>query len=156
MIEVAGVIVRKGKAYIPVHAKSEGGPYYLIEPVFTVDLTVDDLLAALSNAIAAGHPQIPPPTKEDMKKCQDPILRASGTKSWKQLAKNGASYNIFWSENQTILYMSRLDNQGRFEPDPNKTKTFPKDTEMRVIVEAILADANTRPELELPAPVAVE
>lgn len=55
------------------------------------DLTVDDLLAA----IAAGHPQIP--TKEDMKKCQDPILKASGTKSWKQLAKNGASYNIFWS-----------------------------------------------------------
>jgi len=43
MIEVAGVIVRKGKAYIPVHAKSEGGPYYLIEPVFTVDLTAVSL-----------------------------------------------------------------------------------------------------------------
>ena len=128
----------------------------IIEPVYTVDSTVDKVLAALEKAIATGHPQIPPPTKEDMEKWQDPILAASGTKSWKQLAKNSASYNIFWAENQIFLYLSRLDKQGRFEPDPKKTKIFPKNTPLRVIVEVILADVNTRPELEISQPVAIQ
>lgn len=75
MIQVAGVTVRKGKGYIPVHAKSEGGLYYLVEPVFVVDLTVDDLVAALEKAIAFGHPQIPPPTQEEMDRRKDRCSR---------------------------------------------------------------------------------
>ena len=91
-----------------------------------------------------------------MQQRKDPILTAVGVKTWNQLAKGGAEYSISWAENQIALYMYRLDKKGRFEPDPNKTKTFPKDTGLRGIVEAILADVNTRPELQLSAPVAVE
>lgn len=45
--------------------------------------------------------------------------------------------------------MSRLDKKGSFEEDPNKTKTFGLDVPLEAIVEAILADMKTRPELEL-------
>jgi len=148
MIEVVGVTVRKGKGYIPVHAQIEGGPYFMVEPVFVANLTVDDLVAALEKAIAFGHPQIPPPTQEEMKQRTDPMLAAAGVKSWYQLAKGGADYSIFWSEDRIVLYMSRLDRKGRFESDPNKTKNFGLDTPLQAIVETILADIKTRPELD--------
>ena len=155
MIECADVIIRKGKGYIPVNAVIESGLYFMVEPVFVADLTVDDLVAALEKAIAFGHPQIPPPTQEEMDRRKDPMLSAAGVKSWYQLAKGGVSYSIFWEEKQIVLYMSRLDKKGRFEEDSHKTKTFGLDTPLQAIVEAILADVKTRPELELKAPAAI-
>lgn len=147
MIKVAVAIVRRGKAYLAVLAKIEGGPYLMVEPVFTADLTVHSLTAAFEQVIAAGHPQIPSPTKEEMQRRKGPILKAAGVSSWKKLAKNGASYSIEWREDTIILYISRLDRKGRFEVDPAKTRTFPKQTRLRTIVETILEDVRSRPEL---------
>jgi len=125
----------------------EGGGYLAIEPVFTADLTVDSLTAAFEQVIAAGHPQIPTPTKEEMQRRKDPILKAAGVSSWKRLAQGGASYTIEWKEDTITLYISRLDRKGRFEVDPAKTRTFAQDTSLRTIVEAILEDVRSRPEL---------
>ena len=147
MIRVAGAIVRRGKAYLAVDAHMEGGGYLAIEPVFAADLTIDSLTAAFEQVIAIGNPQIPTPTKEEMQKRGDPILKAAGVRSWKELAKGGASYTIEWKEDTITLYISRLDRKGRFEVDPAKTRTFPKETPLRTIVEAILEDIRSRPEL---------
>lgn len=147
MIKVAGAIVRRGKAYLAVNAHMEGGGYLAIEPVFTADLTVDSLIATFEQVIAAGHPQIPTPTKEEMQKRKDPILKAAGVRSWRELAKGGADYTIEWKEDTITLYISRLDHKGRFEVDPAKTRTFAKETPLRTIVEAILEDVRSRPEL---------
>lgn len=147
MVKVAGAIVRRGKAYLAVEAHMEGGGYLSIEPVFTADLTVDSLTAAFEQVIAAGHPKIPALTGEEIDRRKDPILEAAGVRSWKELAKGGADYTIVWEEDTITLYISRLDRKGRFEVDPAKTRTFAKDTPLRTIVEAILEDVRSRPEL---------
>jgi hypothetical protein len=117
-----GLIIYKNKAYVPVEAQTEAGFYFAVEPVFTT------------------------PTLEEMKK-KDVILSITGAKSWKALAKNGASYPISWSKDGITLYMSRLDKKGRFETDPNKTRVFSRETPLQTIVEAILEDVQSRPEL---------
>jgi len=147
MVKIAGVVVRRGKAYLPVKAQIESGLYLDIEPVFTANLTVEELTASFEKIVAIGHPQIPKPTKEEMQKRKDPVLKAAGVRSWKELAQDGASYAIEWSDDVITLYVSRLDRKGRFEVDPAKTRVFPKDTHLRAIVEAILEDVHSRPEL---------
>ena len=147
MTKMMTVIIRQGKAYVPVNAEIESGLYFIIDPVFTADLTVDDLTAACERVVAIGHPRISPPTSEEMQRRHDPILAAAGVKSWKQLAKHGATYTISWEDDQITLYLSQHDAQGRFAAGIGETRTFPKATPLRTLVEAILADAKTRPEL---------
>lgn len=149
MAQIAGVIIRNNKAYLCVDAQTEAGFYFGIEPVFISNLNVEEFTTAFQKVIAFGHPKIPTPTVEEMKKRRDPILAAAGVKSWKALAQNGASYTISWRENSITLYMSRLDKKGRFETDPGKTRTFSKETPLQTIVEVILADAQSRPELNI-------
>ena len=147
MIQGAWIVVRRGKGYIPTQGQIEAGFYMGIEPVYTVSLDAEDIIWAFEQVIAAGHPQLPTPTAEEMKKRQDPVLKAAGVRSWNELAKGGASYTIYWGKDDITLYISRLDRKGRFEVDPAKTRTFPKDTALRTLVDVILQDVHSRPEL---------
>lgn len=147
MIQGAGIIVRNGKGYIPTEALMEGGPYVLVEPIYVVNLDPQEIVEALEKVINSGHPPFPSLTREEWQKRKDPVLKAAGVKSWKALARNGASFTIEWSQDTITLYVSRLDRQGRFETDPAKTRTFPKRTSLETIVEAILDDVRSRPEL---------
>jgi hypothetical protein len=125
----------------------EGGPYVLIEPIYVVNLAPQEIVEALKKAINTGHPAFPSLTREGWQKRKDPVLKAAGVKSWKELARDGASYTLEWSEDTIRLYVSRLDQRGRFETDPAKTRTFPKRTPLETIVEAVLDDIRSRPEL---------
>jgi hypothetical protein len=147
MAIVAGVIVRKGKGYVPTEALIERGPYVLAEPVYTVNLNAHEIVQALEQVIATGHPKFPNLTRKEWQKREDPVLKAAGVKNWKELAKRGASYTIEWSEDCVMLYISQLDHKGRFETDPAKTRTFPRDVPLALVVEAVLDDIRSRPEL---------
>lgn len=147
MIRGANIIVRRGKGYIATEALIEGGPYVAVEPIYVVNLDPQEIVEALKKVITTGHPTFPSPTREEWQKRKDPVLKAAGVKSWKALARNGASYMVEWSNDTINLYISRLDRQGRFEIDPARTRTFPKRTSLETIVEAILDDVRSRPEL---------
>ncbi len=147
MIEVAGAIVYRGKAYLHVEARIKGDGFLAVEPVFISDLTIEGLTAAFERVIAAGHPLVRMPSRLEMQLHQDPILKATGAKSWKELAAEAASYTVVWSNSQITLYISRLDEQARFEIDPDKTKTFALDTPLQKLVEVILKDITSRSNL---------
>lgn len=143
MYKMATIIIHKDRAYLPVNAEIEGGPYFVIEPVFEANLQVDSVVSALEKILEIGHPKIPAPTKEEMKKRKDPILRATGTTSWDQLAKEGLAYTIYWTPEQVILYLSSTDKKGRFS-NVGRTQTFSGDVTLTTIVEAVLEDINAR------------
>ena len=64
MVEIApNVIVRGNKAYIPSFGKTPAGFYMSIEPVYVVNLEVQEIVGALEKLIAAGVPRIPQPTR---------------------------------------------------------------------------------------------
>ena len=147
MIELIGVIIRHNKAYAPINAKMTGGGYLEVEPVYVADLTVEDLTRVFNHVASQGNPQLPSLSKEHFQARKDPMLQATGAKSWKAMARNSASYTIAWHDNQVTLFMSRLDRKGRFEADPSKTRTYPESASLSILAEVILEDAQGRSEL---------
>lgn len=140
-------VVYRGKAYLPVQARFESGIWVGVDPVFTAELKADELVAAIRKVIEAGHQTLPDPTREEWQKRKDPVLAATKTRSWKALARNGASYGIDQLNDKIRVDMSYTDKKGRWQNDPEKVRIFPKDTPLEEIVEFILADARSRPEV---------
>lgn len=144
---VVGIYIWHGKAYLPIQAQLESGAFMDIEPVYTAGLNAEELIIAVKRVLAASHPRWPHPTQEEMRKRKDPVLAASGARNWKELARSGAAYDISWTDKEIRVEMSRLDRQGRWEWDPAKRRIFPPNTSLREIIEVILEDIQSRPEL---------
>ena len=118
-----------------------------IEPVYVASPDNEDLSSAVAKVLAIGHPQLPTPTREELRQCRSPILAATKARSWRELARTGASYTISWTDKEIRVNMSRLDKKGRWEYDPEKRRTFPPDTSLQDIVAVVLEDIRSRPEL---------
>lgn len=145
--QTAMIFVRQGKAYLSVMALTEHGVLIGIEPVYTAALTSEALLTALEKVLAAGHPRIPHPTEEEWRRLRDPVLRAARVKSWRAFSQHSVVYTIGWTEQAVIVYISQLDHLGRAEFASAKKLSFSKDMPLRTIVEAILEDVGSHPEL---------
>ncbi len=65
MATLMQISIRLGKAYLPVLAKTDTGLFIPIEPVYTADLTLDSLSAAMERVRAAGHPPMPHPSPKE-------------------------------------------------------------------------------------------
>jgi len=146
----AMMFVRQGKAYLPVMAQTEAGLFMGIEPVYMAELTIEDLVAALEKVLTAGHPRVAHPTQEEFRHLRKtcPILRAARVKSWREFSQRSVVYDIDWTERAVIVYASQLDHLGRTEYASAKKLSFSKETPLRTIVEAILEDMRSRPELQ--------
>lgn len=117
----------------------ESGAFLQEAPVLCVELDVRELAVALEKAQEFGNPTMPTP---DFKKRRDPMLYATGARSWKEMGRNGKSYGIFWHRDKVELYMSKLDNRGRFVHDPDKTQIFYANISMEEIAKAIIEDVH--------------
>jgi len=146
------VIVWHGQAYIPVQAQYESGLFTSIEPVLTAGLTADELMSAVRAALSAGHPRLPNPTREEVRRRKDPVLKATKVRSVKELMASGTSYAISWTPNEVRLDVSSLDSKGRWINDPRKMRSFRHDAPLEDVVSLILEDARSRPELFGDAP----
>jgi hypothetical protein len=138
------IIIWKGKAYLPNFSEYKSGIIVQIPPVYVANLDVDELQAAIEKILSTERIVLPDPTLEEWKNRRDPILDATKAKSWKELAKRGASYGLVWTEQGIRLDVSRLDKKGRWESDPNKEKTFYPGFPLNDILRIIIEDINTK------------
>lgn len=145
---ISVVYIWKSQAYIPVQDQYESGIFVGTEPVYITPLNIAEMTKAIQAVKEAGHKKIPDPkTREEFLERKDPILAATGARSWKQLAKTGASYTIGWTEKEVRIDMSHLNKKGVWEYDLDKVKILQPDTPIEQIVEIILEDLKTRPEV---------
>ena len=142
-----GVYVWLGKAYLPVQGRFESGIWVDLEPVIITELSEEGLTIAMEKVLMVGHPRMPNPTKEEWQKRKDPVLKATKARSWKDLARRGASYSVAWTDDQIGMDMSKVDSKGRWQFDPQKVRIFPIDTNLQSIANVILEDIRSRPEL---------
>ncbi len=142
---VVVIDVWRGKAYLPVQARYEIGGSMDVEPVYVADLTAEDLMEAIEKVL--GHPRMPALTREEIRHRADPVLKATGARSWKELSQTGASYVIGWSDKETRIDMSRLDKKGRWEYDLAKIKILSSNAPLKDIAAIIMGDIRTRPEV---------
>ncbi len=148
MIESATIIIRRGRAYIPVNARVEdGGPFVNVEPVTVVDLNAIEIADALEAVASRGHPTIPSIPRDDWKLRKDPLLRAVGVSSWSKLASDSASYGIGWSSSGVTIYLHSLDKKGRFSFDQNRIHFLAGTPSMIDIAYVVIEDARKLPEL---------
>lgn len=134
------IIFYQGKFYIPSSQESVSGIIIDAEPVYVIDAEISELVKVIENVLLTPRPQVPDLTRDEWKKRKDPVLIATGAKSWKELARKGASYNIGWSDKQKRLDIARVDKQGKWEFDPEKAQTFPVTTPLETIAKIILDD----------------
>jgi hypothetical protein len=139
----AGIIIYKGKAYLETKANTDQGMTILIDPVYVVERSVDEIETILKEMIKAGNPVVPHP--KDLNKIKQVTLIATKTKSWKELAKRAAAYSIVFRTDDIMLSMSRPNS--KFEWDSTRGRIFPIDTDLKIIIQAILDDARSRPEV---------
>jgi hypothetical protein len=146
--QVVGIYIWKGKAYLPSQAQFESGIFVDVNPVHIVNIDKLELISAIKNVKDSETRIIPDPrSQEEFQDRNDPILESTGAKNWMELARYGANYDISWVDNEVRINISRIDRKGRWEFDPNKVQVLKPNTPLEKIVDIILVDINTRPEL---------
>ncbi|MGL4651427.1 MAG: hypothetical protein ACRC1H_18625, partial [Caldilineaceae bacterium] len=86
----------------------------------------------------------PPTTPAAVALSADPILRSTGAFTWGRLALYAVSYEITWRSDGVTLVMSKLDERGRFVPDPARERRWPIEVDGTALAEAIVADWQAR------------
>jgi hypothetical protein len=145
--KTVSIYIHKGKAYIPTLAKTEWGVYINTDPVSVSNLGMEDLIAVIQYMFEKGNPIIPQPSREEIKNLPQPLLKAAKVSSWKQLAQGGTTYSIYWKPEGIFLDFFKKDEKGRFITDISKGQKFAPETNLQQIVQIILEDIQSHPEL---------
>ena len=140
------VYIRQGKAYVATIGDCEIARI-VTEPIYPVNLTLDELAEAIEKVYHAGTPNLPRPPRDKLYNIPQPLLKIMKVSSWKKLAQGGTVYGISWLDKEVIVSFTKLDQKGRFVSDMPKELRFPIGTGIRQIAQVILEDALFRPEL---------
>ena len=143
-ISIASITIWKEKVYMPATGKTDSGLFMDIEPILICDISLEEMIENLDKVRKSGHPLIHVNSPEDLKRHTSLMLKATGTRSWKELARTGYCYVITWGEKETRIEMSRLDKQSRWEYDPTKVRRLPLDTPLKEVIQIILDDYYSR------------
>jgi len=147
-IKADGVTIHvlDGKAYIP---SSASYPSIVVhsDPVYITDLDEKMMLPAVEKARESGWIELPEPESREtiLKQANDVLLKATKTRSWKELARSSPAYMIAWTGEEIRLSISCLDKRGRYEFPKSKEQIFPSDTPIEMIIKAILIDVEKQP-----------
>lgn len=134
------IIVWNNMAYFPTQCQTEAGFFVDCEPVISSSPNINGMMTAVQDSLKRGHPQIPTPERHEWKEHESVILKATGARSWKALAKNGRAFGIDWTDQNIILEIDRVDSKGRWEPDLEKRREFPLDTPLENILSLVLEE----------------
>ena len=143
------ILVWKGNVYIPTMAPFEYGGWVSVDPVIITKPNFDDLIPAINEITEKNLNQLTLQT-DDIKDLIDPLLHATNAKSWHQLAETGAAYLIDRDDDQIIVNITLPGKKHKFQFDNEKTEILPPDTSLENILEIILDDIHSRPELFIP------
>ncbi len=128
------------------------GEYYCItdnlEPVYTADLNLDDLVSAAEKVLAHGVAELPNPKPEEGRRLKSPILAAAKASSWRAIVRKGTTYSLGWSDKGIRLDMALPGKGNGWEYDPAKVRIFSPEAPLVDIMAVVLEDIKSRPELK--------
>lgn len=142
------IVVWRGKAYLPVRGQFKSGIRVDLEPVYTADLNVDDLVSAAHKVLAHGVAELGDLRPDEWRGGKDPILAAAKASSWRAVVRSGTAYSLGWSDKGIRLDMALPGKGSGWEYDPAKVRIFPPETPLADIMAVILEDIRSRPELK--------
>ena len=146
MIEICGIYIYQGKAYLPVLGKSEVWYFHPTEEVIICDLALEPLVASLRRIVERGNPPIRHPTQAEFRK-PDSVQRALGFRSYRQMAKAGVmACTVGWpaDEGEIALALSPQGVDDIRKIDYTNEEHFPWDTDLETIARRILDEWESR------------
>ena len=145
-MKAISVNVYRGKAYVISQGRFESGIWFDKEPIIASSLELQELIEAIKQ-IKKLEIEIVPDSQSHEWLGQPVALKATKARSWKALAKNGASYSIYYKDGKIHTQITYTDKKGRWQYDPQKTREFAGNTPLEDIVKYFLDDIDSRPEI---------
>jgi hypothetical protein len=140
------IYMRKGICFIPFVAKTKAGFYLDIDPVKVVKLDDLQLLTlAIEQAMAAGNPIIPTPSRSKFPK--PVILKPAGVKNWGEFVKQGACFTIIRQENEFVILETSRNENNDWIDDPSLKQIHPARSTTLEIISLIVRRAKQRTDL---------
>ncbi len=140
------IVANKKEAHLPVLGILSSGMAHHLEPVMSIPLQLDAICDAIRNRLSYGNPPVDDSVGPQLIAKDSPLLRATKSRSWKQMATKWVNYLLSWTDEYVSLSTSYRDKQGRWQYDGKKYRRFPLDTPLESIVAVILADVHEQME----------
>lgn len=140
------VYVRKDTAFVPDVARTEAGFFLDVEPVRVAKLSdLQSLASAIEQAMIAGNPQVPTPTRAAFPK--PVILKPAGVKNWNAFIERGACFTIFRGEGKLEITETARNDDGEWVDAPSLNHKLPANSLAFDIGKRIAERANQRADL---------
>lgn len=140
------VYVRKGIALIPNVARTDAGFFLDVDPVRVVGLNEPQALAAaIEQAMAAGNPQVPTPTRAAFP--TPVILKPARVKTWKGFVHGGACFTILRGEGGIDIEETGRDENGEWKDAPSLSQKLAASASALDIAHRIATHASQRSDL---------
>jgi hypothetical protein len=112
--------------------------------VYQSELTLGGLTKLIHEVLSGESPVVPTPSRREYKKVEEVLLKATGARNWNDLVRQGSNYSLEFSASGTRLDFSRVDEEERWQDDPEKTRVLPVGTPLSEVATIILADLQSR------------
>lgn len=143
---LVNLVANQDEVYLPTMGRLPSGLWYELEPVIGAPLELHAVCEAIRNRLEAGNPPVDGSARPSMSVKDSALLRATKSRSWKQMASRWATYLLYLTDEEVQLDISYRDKQGRWQYDGKKARRFPLDTPLETIVAVILADVHEQME----------
>lgn len=142
--------IKDGKVFIPtvakVHKRFSG---FMMEPIYQSSLDQSELTQTVKKVITAPRVAITPEKRDELyklgRKGKHPLFKATGSTSWRNLDKNSLHYAIHTIEDETQNEMNWLVYLNEDKPNQSRELSFPIQTPVEELVNAILEDIKRYP-----------
>jgi hypothetical protein len=140
------VYVRKGTAFVPNVAQTEAGFFLDVEPVRVTKLDdLQSLALAIEQAMVAGNPRVPTPTRAAFPK--PVILKPAGTKNWNTFVERGACFTIFRCDAELELHETARNDDGEWVDASSLSQKLPANSLAVDIAKRIAERVSQRTDL---------
>lgn len=140
------VYVRNGTAFVPNVARTEAGFILDVEPVRVAKLNdTPSLESAIEQAMAAGNPRVPTPTRDEYKKPF--LIGLAGVRTWKAFERTGACFTVFRGEDGLEITETARNDDGEWVEAPSLNQNLPGNSPALAIAKRIAERAGQRADL---------
>lgn len=142
--KTAYIIIKDGIFFVPFNGVTYEGDSFLIEPIYSAPLRLKETVPLVEKVLNESKKMLSWDKAEQLLKAkdtdQDALLRATKSKSLKNLEKTAVFYSIQSIKDNTAWVLFLHNPKSKKELDPDLMLEFPIETPIEKLVKIILED----------------
>ena len=145
-MDFISIVLFRGEIYLPTIKKFQSGQPIEVDPVIICGFQREEVKNTIEIILNGQKDLMPDPKSwnEIFQQSNQPMLRATKTRSWKKMTSESTSYLVTFSEQDISISISQLNKKGIQEFPSTLQKVLPRAVPIEEIVEIILKDMTIR------------